>query len=769
MQIAVETQKDGSFLTSLHIAFLSALIALPIFSGFDIFSASRFGVFLLINVICGQYIWSRLVQERKPEVFESLAAGLAIGTSLPALINIGIRLLDLRGFHTAYIFPTLCILFWSFFDRKRPTLSARPASEDDRDFRFIIATPFLAVVAWNPQAWPFCATYLLGIYFFYQKRIGKRITTIPSTRLFATPTILLISLIVNMVYRSLFRDKPLWRYFVGVDGAWDEGTAWSISQFGVKQNALFAGQPFKGHILTQAWAGDIAAATFSPDFLVTGIAGFAVGTLGVSLIVYATSMSLFFKRILAITSLFILYFQASLPEEFLLFPAPRHANSLSILFLIFGWFLLLNLPKWKIKHVHIVIFIATTVVTLSKVHWGSLIVLGGMLLAFEAFMRSKSFVMFFYAANTLAAFLVAYFSFIHGIEMAEKIAINFDFVYLLTILVFVATRLFFSKSVNTSSAVLNRLPIFSHCNLILTVLFVWVTGGENNSFYLLHSAIVLAAIAATPNLESLIIKYRASQPILFYSVVLGFSIGIGTSLAYLYLRYRLANNGQYRILYWLIVNYPVMIQPLTLMVTMAILAVLLLFANRKYIVFLFAPIALSLILGSNLGAWILHPFKPSITNIWHDVNFNSEITFSHQQISAANWIRLNTPADSLIASNFQCTLMELQNSETAKNLDCSNRNTLSWIAPLARRNVLLESITWFQGTPDSPERIAAYEYVHDLDTFARMNDSQSISKLKEYGVDYVVIDRARTTTTSWAPNADVVFENIDYLVLRMVK
>ena len=95
MQIAVETQKDGSFLTSLHIAFLSVLIALPIFSGFDIFSASRFGVFLLINVICGQYIWSRLVQERKPEVFESLAAGRAIGTSLPALINIGIRLLGI--------------------------------------------------------------------------------------------------------------------------------------------------------------------------------------------------------------------------------------------------------------------------------------------------------------------------------------------------------------------------------------------------------------------------------------------------------------------------------------------------------------------------------------------------------------------------------------------------------------------------------------------------------------------------------------------------
>ena len=340
MQNSVETQKDGSFLTSLHIAFLSVLIALPIFSGFDIFSASRFGVFLLINVICGQYIWSRLVQERKPEVFESLAAGLAIGTSLPALINIGIRLLDLRGFHTAYIFPTLCILFWSFFDRKRPVLTIMPASEDDRDFRFIIATPFLAIVAWNPQAWPFCATYLLGIYFFYQKRIGKRITTLSSTHFFATPAILLISLISNMLYRSLFRDRPLWRNFIGTDTAWDESAAWSVSQLGIKQNAMFADQPFKGHILTHSWAGDLAAATFSPEFMVTGIPGFAIGALGVALILYATSMSLFTKRTIAITSLLILFLQASLPEEILVFPAPRFANSLSVFYLVCILFLL---------------------------------------------------------------------------------------------------------------------------------------------------------------------------------------------------------------------------------------------------------------------------------------------------------------------------------------------------------------------------------------------------------------------------------------------
>ena len=767
MQITVEIQKDGSFLTSLHIAFLSVLIALPIFSGFDIFSALRFGVFLLINVICGQYIWSRLVQKRKPEVFESLAAGLAIGTSLPALINIGVRLLDLRGFHTAYIFPTLCILFWIFFDRQRPSLSITPASEDDRDLRFIIATPFLAIVAWNPQAWPFCATYLLGTYFLYQKRIA----TIPSTRLFATPTTLFISLIVNILYRTLFRDKPLWRYFVGVDGAWDEGTAWSISQFGVRQNALFAGQPFKGHILTQAWAGDIAAATFSPNFLVTGISGFAIGTLGVSLVIYATSMSLFFKRSLAITSLFILYFQASLPEELLVFPAPRHANSLSIFFLICGWFLLLNLPRWRIKHIQIIIFVATTVVTLSKVHWGGVLALAGMLLSVEALLRTKSFLMFTYTLNISTAFIVTYRLFIHGIEMAEKVVFNFDFDFLITILIFVATRLLFFKTESASNTILQRFTFFSHYNLIFAVLIVWATNGENNSFYLFHSAIVIATLAATPNLISIFARYRANGWLLVCFSITAVLLGTASSLIYLYLRYRLTNNGRYKVLYWLFIDNPVFIQPIIFVLFIVVIGVIFILINHgksQLSFFLYTPLVLVLILGSNFGTWAVHPFKPSITNVWQDVDFNSHNILSEQQTIVADWIRRNTSVDSLLASNFQCSPIDLRDFETASSLDCSNRNTLSWLAPLARRKVLLESITWLQGSPGSPEQKISENYIQAVELFSHVNDLQSAIKLNEYGVNYVVIDKAKTATTNWEPSANVVFETKNFFILKMV-
>jgi len=769
VQIAVETQKDGSFLTSLHIAFLSALIALPIFSGFDIFSASRFGVFLLINVICGQYIWSRLVQERKPEVFESLAAGLAIGTSLPALINIGIRLLDLRGFHTAYIFPTLCILFWSFFDRKRPTLSARPASEDDRDFRFIIATPFLAVVAWNPQAWPFCATYLLGIYFLYQKRIGKRITTFSSTHLFAAPAILLVSLISNMVYRSLFRDKPLWRNFIGTDAAWDESAAWSVSQLGIKQNAMFADQPFKGHILTHSWAGDLAAATYSPEFLVTGIPGFAIGALGVALIVYATSMSLYSKRTIAITSLLILFLQASLPEEILVFPAPRFANSLSVFYLACILFLLINLRDWKLKHIHIVVCISTILVTLSKVHWGGVLVFSGIILSIQIFAMERQAKMLVYAANISITFFAVFLLFVNGV-VSQDLIISFNFFYLISIFLFIGTRLFLFSPLSSLGQSYTKLQIIFFSNLLLTIVFVWLTNGSNNTFYLLNSIIIVAALVAAPRVFTLVSNYSGKREKLEYSFALGISIGVGTSLVYVFLRYRLSNNGSNPFLYWIFISKPVLIQPLILLTAVTALGACFFLLDRKKLSVKFSvlfPLLFLLVLGSNFGTWLVHPFKPSITNIWHDVNFNSELVFSDEQVSVGKWIQINTPADSLVASSFQCSPFELSSSETTKNLECSTRNTLSWIVPLARRTALLESVSWFQGMPGSRERLQAEQYVDAVDLFARSDNPNSLSYLQDLGVDYVVIDRRKSERSSWPSGGKIVFETTDFYVLSI--
>jgi hypothetical protein len=769
VQISVETPKDGSFLTSLHIAFLSVLIALPIFSGFDIFSALRFGVFLLVNVICGQYIWSRLVQERKPEVFESLAAGLAIGTSLSALINIGIRLLDLRGFQTAYIFPTLCVLFWIFFDRQRPTLSVTTVAKDDHDFRYIIATPFVAIVAWNPQAWPFCGTYLLGSYFFYQKRIGKRITTLSSTHLFVTPTILLISLITNMLYRSLFRDKPLWRYFLGTDAAWDEGVAWSVSQLGTKQNAMFAGEPFRGHILTQAWAGDLAAATHSPDFLVTGIPGFGLGVLGVALAVYATSYSVFAKRATALTSLLILFLQASLPEEMLVFPAPRYANSLSAFYLLSAWYLILHRDFFKRSRYLYLLYALVFIVTLSKLHFGAILI--STFIVFSVFKKTHESLIkkSLPISVVIFIFFFVFLGFINGISNTQqtKLSVNIDFA--ISLLLILITRFYFivlNRVSNLKKADLYSLFV-SHVGISFVIALM--TNGENSSIYFVHAGLLLSCIAFAPLvLETCSDRSRLTQS--KYLLFAGGFLGVFSSLLFVIIQYHDRRPGIQSHLISVIQNHVFTIQLLVVFITVILSSLL---VSRKphsdeiQLLKKLITIAFLMILGVNIGNWLVLPFKTGITNMRYDVDSDSNLVLNSEQFELGGWIASNTPTNSLIASNFLCSSKQT-NDLSNTNFDCRNRNTLVWIAPLARRPVLLEAPSWIPSAPGTNRLSKIVQYIDYAERFANLPGSEIAMQLQELGVTYLVIDKGKTGTTKWEPSANIVFETESYSVLKLV-
>ena len=711
------------------------------------------------------------MQERKPEVFESLAAGLAIGTSLPALINIGVRLLDLRGFHTAYIFPTLCILSWIFFDRQRPSLSITPAFEDDRDLRFIIATPFLAIVAWNPQAWPFCATYLLGTYFLYQKRIGKRITTIPSTRLFATPTTLFISLIVNMVYRALFRDKPLWRYFLGTDAAWDEGTAWSVSQLGVKQNAMFAGEPFKGHILTQAWAGDLAAATLSPDFLVTGIPGFALGVLGVALAVYATSFSVFAKRIVALTSLLIIFLQASLPEEMLVFPAPRYANSLSAFYFLSTWFLILNATLFKRSQYRFMLHTLILIVTLSKLHFGAILIATFIIFSFFAKTQETKKIKALHALVAVLVFLSVFFGFINGISNTQqtKISFNIDFaVYLALILAMRFYLIIFTRFLDFCKREL-LLALTSHVGI--SFIIVLLTNGENSSIYFLFAGFLLSSVVSAPVILEMSSDHSKIIKSSTYLLLFGSSLGISSSLFYLTIQYHGKGPGIRSQLITVLQDHIFAIQLLVVFVT-ALLGTF--FVRRRShfpeIQLSKKPLAILIliILGTNVGNWIVLPFKTGITKARYDIDSASSLVLNVEQFEVGEWIASNTPINSLIASNFPCS-SEQTDDVANTNLDCRNRNTLVWLAPLARRLVLLEAPSWIPSAPGANRFGKISQYIDFAERFVNSEGPETSMQLQEQGVTFLVIDKAKTTTTNWEPSADVVFENKSYFVLKMVK
>jgi hypothetical protein len=767
VQISVETQKDGSFLTSLHIAFLSVLIALPIFSGFDIFSASRFGIFLLINVICGQYIWSRLVQERKPEVFESLAAGLAIGTSLPALINIGVRLLDLRGFHTAYIFPTLCILFWIFFDRQRPTLSITPVTEDGRDFRFIIATPFLAIVAWNPQAWPFCATFIICMTILSNKHMIRKLS---SRKVHQTHTLtgsIIIATISSNLFQRTFHLEAIWRNSIGTDIAWDEAASWSVAKYGILENVMQYGSKMRNHVLIQAWAGDITETLHLPKFFLTSVTGFGIGVAGIALASYTISFLIFKSRPAAVLSPILLVVQSSMPEDFMFIPSPRVSNSIGLFYFVFSLYLLTKTFKSKHTLYRVCLVVSIGFATYSKFHFGLMLVLLVLFSAIRGNIRDRCLKVSTFEISSVLTFLSTYLLLIHGRDSSNitDLSLSLSFGALLVSFLIMRIHLYLVRSSSQKSLITS----ISWFSVVFSTVFVWLTNGENLSTYFLTTTLILVSIYSTPVFIDIFKSFSVQSNFRTTMIFGGVLFGITSTIVYLFLQFKSARLSSIGLLEILINDVPFTIQPIA-----AFLVILLaLVWFRKYTdmqissikIKSFFLVACLFLAGTNFGNWIVYPFKSDISELFHDVSDHSDQLNSNDQSSIADWLELNTPENSIVGSNFLCSNLILSIKTLSDRLDCRNRNTFAWISALAHRQVLLE--VWFPLENYVDANTSRKKYLYLSDTFATQNYLKSYKDLVQLGVDYFIIDRSRTEKKTWSPFASIVFQTEDYFILEL--
>jgi hypothetical protein len=766
VQISVETQKDGSFLTSLHIAFLSVLIALPIFSGFDIFSASRFGIFLLINVICGQYIWSRLVQERKPEVFESLAAGLAIGTSLPALINIGVRLLDLRGFHTAYIFPTLCILFWIFFDRQLPTLSITPVTEDGRDFRFIIATPFLAIVAWNPQAWPFCATFIICMTILSNKHMIRKLS---SRKVHQTHTLtgsIIIATVSSNLFQRTFHLEAIWRSSIGTDIAWDEAASWSVAKYGILENVMQYGSKMRNHVLIQAWAGDITETLHLPKFFLTSVTGFGIGVAGIALASYTISFLIFKSRPAAVLSPIFLVVQSSMPEDFMFIPSPRVSNSMGLFYFVFGFYLLSKTRESKQAFYRVCLVVSIGFTTYSKFHFGLLLLLIIVFVEIKDKFRNRVLKISVYEMLSILIFISTYLLLIHGRDSTDITELKPSLSFGALLISFLIMRLFlyFFQSTNKNSFFAS----VSCFSIVFSVVFVWLTNGENLSTYFLGATLILVSIYSSLVFTDFFRSFSAQSNFQIIIISGGVLFGIISTVVYLFLQLKSTRLLNVEILEILIKDVPFAIQPIGSFLILLIVFIWF----RPYTdvrisstrIKSIALVACLFIAGVNFGNWIAYPFKNDVTKLFHDVSDQSDQLNSNDQRSIAEWLSLNTPENSIIASNFLCSSLILSVKTEYDKLNCLNRNTFAWITALAHRQVLLE--VWFPPKNNAIVKESKEQYLHLSDTFADQNDSLSYKDLVLLGVDYFVIDRSRAKKSTWSPHASIVFQNESYLILK---
>ena len=766
MQISVETQKDGSFLTSLHIAFLSVLIALPVFSGFDIFSAARFGVFLLINIICGQYIWSKLVQERNPEVFESLAAGLAIGTSLPALINIGVRLLDLRGFHTAYIFPTLCILFWILFDRQQPALSKTPVAEDERDLRFIIATPFLAIVAWNPQAWPFCATFIICMTILTNQHMLRKLSNRKVHQTHVLTGSIVLATISSNLFQRTFHTQAIWRSSIGTDIAWDEAASWSIAKYGILENVMQYGSKIRNHVLVQAWAGDISETLQLPKFLISSVTGFGIGVTGIALASYTISYLIFKSRPAAVLSPILLVVQSSMPEDFMFIPSPRVSNSMGLFYFVFGVYLLNKTLESKRAFYRVCLVVTIGITTYSKFHFGLLLLLLIVFVEIQNKFRNRVLKISAYEMFSILTFISTYLLLIHGRDSTDITELNpsLSFGALLISFLIMRLYLYFFQSTNKNSFFAS----VSCFSIVFSVVFVWLTNGENLSTYFLSATLILVSIYSSSVFIDFFRLFSARSNFRIIIISGGVLFGIISTVVYLFLQLKSTRLLDVEILEILIKDVPFAIQPIgSFLISLIVFIWFRQFTDVRISskrIKSFALVACLFIAGVNFGNWISYPFKNDVTKLFHDVSDQSDQLNSNDQRSVAEWLSLNTPENSIVTSNFLCSSLILSVKTEYDKLNCLNRNTFAWITALAHRQVLLE--VWFPPKNNAIVKESKEQYLYLSDTFADQNDSLSYNDLVQLGVDYFVIDRSRTEKSTWSPHATIVFQNESYLILK---
>jgi len=767
VQLSLETQKSGSFLTSLHIVFLSVLIALPVVCGFDVFSASRFGIFLLVNVISGQYIWSRLVLERKPEVFESLAAGLAIGTSLPGLINIGVRHLDLRGLHTAYIFPIFCFLFWIFFDRQRPTLSLTPVAEDKRDFCYIITTPFLAIVAWNPQAWPFCVTLIICLVFLTNQHKLRKFKFSCLTQTHMLTGSIVLATISSYLFHRAFGMESIWKSSIGTDIAWDEAASWGVAKYGVLENVMQYGSKMKNHILIQAWAGDITASLGLPKFLITSVTGYGIGVAGIALACYAISYLIFKSRPAAVLSPILLVAQSSMPEDFMFIPAPRVSNSMGLFYFVFGLYLLSKIVESKQSIYRVCLVALVGLTTYSKFHFGLLLLLLILFVAIRDKIRNKSLKFASLEIFSILTFICTYVLLIYGRDSSDitDLSLSWSFGALLISFIFLRFPLFFFQS-QSRNPLITSLSRFS---VVFSVVFVWLTNGENLSTYFLSATLVLISIHSSPEL---IDTFRSLWEHKYFRTLVicsGLFLGSTSTFVYLFLQFKSIPRLKFDVLGTIISDFPFIFQPIgALAVILLSLILIRIYADCKMTfakIRGFLLIACLFIAGTNLGNWFVYPFKSDISSLFYDLSDSSNQLYAIDQQSIAEWVEINTPENSIVGSNFLCSNLILTIKDISERLDCRNRNNFAWITALAHRQVLLE--VWFPTELNVNVDTNINKYLYLSDTFATQNYSMSYEELVRLGVDYFVIDRSRTKLTTWSPNASIVFENESYLILML--
>jgi hypothetical protein len=748
--------------------------------GFDLGSSLILSLALCLQMLFGIRVWILLVKSSSVSSIELIGAGVAVGTLLAAAVSFLAHLINLRIPFVALLVPAVGILVLSWLTQNQEKPSIQLSRVEDL---FIIAgLPMVGIALSTLDALLYCITYFVGVAFFsyflrrHNQSKGSSTLTLSYLYTLCFVGLVAVSAVVSRVFISVSNRPSIYRRTIGIDQLFDEAQSFSVSSFGFRDNIFLAGFPMKGHFLPHLWAGDISIALDSPRFMSPVFTGQIVGVLGIVAIVYAISIRLFDSPTAAILSSICLIFQASLWDQLYLLPAPRMSNAMSLLwFALFVLVLFLAMEN-KLKKPYLVAIATFACLPLAKFHWAlfALAIMGG--LGILEFITKRAWKLLLASLISGLVFLTEYFLVLRGLNAYDLVSASFSGALLVGLIAILVLRhlgivpLFGTRS-ERAKPLLKMLVI----GWIVFIPLIWILSGTNQSGYFFSCIFILGSVFHGYIIKQSLHHLSSSKPVLVVVLFLGLLAGYGTALIYAHNFYSLLASKYNRKFHLLLTGAPdfsilIATAGLTVLATVYLLtrksATHHKPTNKRLtIISIFAACAFA----ANIGVLVGQLQKPYIVAaLYGETDPSSTLVMTADQISVGNWLTHHSGAKDVVATNFYCKA-EIRDGDRVprKLIDCRFRNDLAWISGLAHRKVFVEAPIFTQFGPGNPLGPDDAQRYNSAFQFA----DQPTVQLHEYfttkGIKWFVIDKRQTTTRTWTPYANNVFENQTFIVLRI--
>ncbi len=748
--------------SSTAILLFQFLLIVPWALGFSFLNSTFVAFSVFINIICGAYAYTLISKKQTFEIVELLGFGVGLGTSIPALINISSGLFGFVSWSTTPMFP-IAMLALTFVRDNRSRLHALCISTvNSFDLVLVLSMAIIGLAAWAQDLIGFLVVLILALFaLWYLEKFSTKSIRYRLQKLIVFSVFPIGSLFTRYLV-SCLNHKPIWLSLTGVDVAFDEATSFGVSTFGIFDNALLAGQRTYGHVLTHAWAGDLASFANAPRFLVTASFGFVVAVIGIAALVFSICLRLFDSLSAARISLILLFLQGSMPEEYVLLNTFRMAHAISIMWLLLFCLLFAQIYNKEVRFSHLVIGLGMFAITMSKIHWGIIAVVILTANAFWYLIVRRSFVHITYVILSAIIFFSTYWlAFDRNYGFPFNFGISRNFIYEIVGIVFLRFFIGIGFLATKDNSYVRRMASVA---VVFGLIVHLILAGEYASDYWISFALIWISIFTSPYVigafNSLALCRNYRYLMFFCSLLAGF-----------YFTYYFFRENYYLILInarslksWFFVSNPELIPLVVVFSITAIILLFILISSRNARSIRLGPIFVSVAIAFNAGVWLAQSQRVNILEHYYDIELTSDFILSHTQIETGEWIAANTDAKAILATNFLCD-MQIEIGEpfpVSRENDCLNRNTLSWLASVAHRRVLIESPVYSGSYIGSIQQISDY---NSSLQYGRNRSGSSLEYLENRYVDFFIFDKVNSRSHGLSIFKDAIFENIDYAVV----